>query len=523
MASQKKYAREMPPAPPRHSWEDEPGVSEGLGAWNEASSDASDVSSDEPVAPQPGSELREYLATEHRNGHMTAKQVSIVAYWAGLAGVREVADLGLPPWNVGTGDFKRLLDRKLVSTVPETYAISLPAYVRRSGEQRTMWKLPVLLPHELLAGELRNRDVSQLLEHWEAPPNYSGHKLVQAAKSDGGPFVPLSVFVDGVAYAKRGSLLAVNVHNLLTGTRFVICVLRKRILCKCSCKGWETLHAVMAWLGWCCEVLSEGRHPMCRHDGLPWSEAEDADRAQKAGTSLGFKAVVLQLRADWAEIAHTLQVPQWSSVFNPCFLCTTTSEDLYSKIADCGPSHDAWPPKLAEHFEQACAACEVCVDQLSDADWQCLKGLLRHDMRKDGARGLALDQSYAPLSLKRGDRLEPRPECRDLEDDFMGARKPEKALFWRRSAETLALRRNPLWDKAALGLDLQSAVAIDVMHTLCLGVHAQFVLHGLWLLVDKMTPPATTAGSHASRPSGQHGDTQEGLLALVVGHEEEPP
>ena len=83
--------------------------------------DSSDDSSEESVAPQPGAELREYLAAQHRSGAMTAKQVSIVSYWAGLAGDTEVANLGLPPWTVGTGDFKRLLDKRFVSQVPDTF------------------------------------------------------------------------------------------------------------------------------------------------------------------------------------------------------------------------------------------------------------------------------------------------------------------------------------------------------------------------------------------------------------------
>ena len=78
----------------------------------------------------------------------------------------------------------------------------------------------------------------------------------------------------------------------------------------------------------------------------------------------------------------------------------------------------------------------------------------------------------------------------------MGERPPHKALFWRRSEETLALRRNPLSD-AALRLDFQSVVTLDVMHTLCLGVHAQFVLHALRLLVDKLVPLASSAVSKA--------------------------
>ena len=65
---------------------------------------------------------------------------------------------------------------------------------------------------------------------------------------------------------------------------------------------------------------------------------------------------------------------------------------------------------------------------------------------------------------------------------------PADLLFWRRRHETVTLRRNPLLC-AELGTDLPAVVAIDVLHTLCLGIHQQFVVAALWACVRQRNVP----------------------------------
>ena len=69
---------------------------------------------------------------------------------------------------------------------------------------------------------------------------------------------------------------------------------------------------------------------------------------------------------------------------------------------------------------------------------------------------------------------------------------PTEVLFWRKRnetvIETLVLSRNPLL-KPELGMDLPSCVALDLLHTFCLGIHQQFVAHGLWACIRQRTVP----------------------------------
>ena len=113
---------------------------------------------------------------------------------------------------------------------------------------------------------------------------------------------------------------------------------------------------------------------------------------------------------------------------------------------------------------------------------------------------LPLICAYPPLALKKGDRVEPTPEVLDVYVYLEMEAAPAQVKFWRRKAETEALRRNPLLTPE-LGLDLARVVAIDAMHTLCLGVHHQFVMSALWWYVDTHEPTDDLLRVQASRHS----------------------
>ena len=325
----KVYSWEQPQAPSWEEWTQNTETS-GLLAWNKDS----DESEEEQLVP--GEELAAYLQDQQRLGLMTAKQVCVVSFWANKAGVEAVAPMSLPPDTKGTGDFKRLLDSVTKSDARDTYVLILPANVRSAGG-RAPFALHVLLPHEVLQEDMEKRNMHSLQQSWQQTPNYRTHPVVVAAnnRGDGRPVVPVSLFVDGVSYAKRDSLLVISVHNLWTGSRFTVAVLRKRLLCRCSCRGWDTLHCFFVWLRWCLHVLREGRYPGMRHDNEPWTSELDKKRAAQAGGEMPFLAAVVQLRADWAEIAHTLAVPHWASANHPCFLCYATRATLYGRLAEC--------------------------------------------------------------------------------------------------------------------------------------------------------------------------------------------
>ena len=447
----------------------------------------------------PGNELFQYLLQQHRHGALNAKQVCIIAYWAAKAGVSELQPIALPPDTVSSGDFKRLLDKFLHSDGPDTYILQAPAFVR-SLNGKGMYDFHCVMPHEGLLRELEGEDLAELAAVWDPPPNYSRHPVVQAANASPQPthVVPLSLFLDGVSYAKRDSVLVISVHNLWTGRRILCCAVRKRLLCHCSCRGWDTLCKVFAWLRWCIQILADGRHPACRHDGSAWDEDIDGMRAELAGEPLPFKGAVCQVRADWAEIAHTLQVPQWASGTHPCFLCKASKRTLYSLLPECSSTYFPWALKTYEDYDQACRRCENRV-VLTEDSWTTLCELLQPDHRTHGVRGYALTADVPELALRKRDRLDPSASVHWDVDELWGEEQPESVILWRRSQEGMGLRRNPLL-APELGLTLDVVVAIDVLHTLCLGVFMQFVHGALWMAVEHLpTAEAAAAATRADR------------------------
>ena len=509
----------------RYSWEMEDQSQGGPYLWerpelpdlNEDDSDEEEGPVDEEHAKAPGAELRDYLLQQHTAGFLTAKQTCVISYFASKAGVGEVSNMALPPWTVGTGDFKRLLDKQLKTEGPEPYVLNVPSYSRAVGD-KAWWGLHVLMPHEVMKFSMVGKDYNELFKKWQRPPNFDSHPVVRKAASQGKSVLPLSIFIDGVAYAKRDSMLIVNVQNLLTGERFVCCCLRKRKMCRCSCKGWETLHTVLQWLRWSLDILAQGRCPAQAFDGNAWPD-EDS-RASTAGSDLGFLGAVLQLRADWAEIAHTLQVPQWSSGNNPCFLCQAVRENVYARLGACKYKEMAWEPKTPEHWELACTQCEHLIEPLTAQTCMHLRTVLEHDMRKDGAKGLALKENVPALGLKKGDRVEPTLQRLDA-SDFLNGEPPSSVLFWRRSEETLALRRNPLLSEE-LGTELSRVAALDVMHTWCLGVFQHWLVHCLWSLADKLPVPGM-GGSPANRQHARMVALNKSFRGWLNIHGQEPP
>ena len=224
-SSIKVYEWEKPKVQER-AWENPEG---GLAAWNE--DDQS--SGDEAVVPE--EELASYMLEQHRMGALNAKQVCVISHWASLARVSALKSMALPPDAKGTGDFKRLLDQVGKTNTRELYVVDVPAYIRAAGG-RSNFGLHCLLPHELLMQDVEGLNLQELQNNWEEAPNYKTHPVVVAASEmpDALPVMPLALFLDGVAYTKRDSLLAITIHNLWTGNRFVVAVVRKKLLCRCS-------------------------------------------------------------------------------------------------------------------------------------------------------------------------------------------------------------------------------------------------------------------------------------------------
>ena len=147
--------------------------------------------------------------------------------------------------------------------------VPIPCFDRASGD-RGMHDLLCYRPHEALAREAGEVDMSVAMERWVKPPNYDSHPVVRRWRGRAALVVPVALYLDAAEYAIRDSMLVVSMTNLLTGRKHVIAVLRKRLLCGhkagCGCKGWCSLFPLWLFLKWSLDALNSGLYLTARHN-----------------------------------------------------------------------------------------------------------------------------------------------------------------------------------------------------------------------------------------------------------------
>ena len=74
---------------------------------------------------------------------------------------------------------------------------------------------------------------------------------------------------------------------------------------------------------WSMRCLASGSFPTCRHDGTPWLKS-DAERAKFKGSIP--RALLLQVRADWAWKKQVFDFPSWAAK-NICWKCGANDSD----------------------------------------------------------------------------------------------------------------------------------------------------------------------------------------------------
>ena len=220
-------------------------------------------------------------------------------------------------------------------------------------------------------------------------------------KAQGKVAIPLALFLDGVQYANRDSMLVINVTNLLTEQKHVVAVLRKRLMCgkkaSCGCRGWCSLWPLWQFLSWSLGALAVATYPRARHSTAfdtqqakrtGW-RADEKHRLQQAGSEMEYAGAVLQVRADWGEMTTSLGVAYWSTVSDPCFLCGCSREAMFERDLLQQRVPFPWQLRTFAGYDDACKTCETVVDctTMDDTEWQKVKDSLRMDTHVVPHRG----------------------------------------------------------------------------------------------------------------------------------------
>ena len=406
-----------------------------------------------------------------------------------------------------SGHFQRHIDTIVNpgEVLGNTYTILVPGYDKYEMG-RTVLKIPVLPPHEVLQEEIEcdpnlEEALRSSVKRKEWPPVYTEHPVVLGGDGDT-PIWPIVLYIDGVPFQKRDGLLAFYVFNAVSEVRHLVAVLRKSSICRCGCCGWCSIWPILRWLSWSFSALAKGRMPSGRHDFAAW-RADDRDRAQRANDTIA-KGAVIHVKGDWSEFVHTLGVYPWSSASAPCFCCQATPPDL-RVLGSFSPVHTPFPERTPEEYLEACERCEVLVLIPDVRTHQQLLGLLFYDKRKGklGSRGRSLSVAFPALNLAKGDRLEPSDYLQDV-GQFENLTPPVQVLFWRPGKQTFTYHRNPLF-AADTGLSVKS-LALDTLHCLYLGVYKHYCMTVMWELI--------LADVWATGASTQDQNIQDSVLRL---------
>jgi len=284
------------------------------------------------------------------------------------------------------------------------------------------------LENELAQDVTFDIELRAAIEARELPTTYFEHPIVTGAPPGSEPVVPVGMFVDGVPFAKKDSVIGFWFYTLTTGIRHIVAVIRKTQLCHCGCRGWCTLWVVFDWLRHGLVAMAQAIFPPAPYSGeAPWMPGLPA--AALAGTAMR-RYALCEIKADWAEVHTTFGMASWKSVLFPCRECCVERGEMSQITMSCAT---ALPhaTTTASDYEGACQAAEVWVTLIDAAQRSRLRGALGR--KKYGGRVLLVVLPDLPLEV--GDRLDPTPELPDIFGLHRVTVFPFRLRFWRRRNE----------------------------------------------------------------------------------------
>ena len=361
--------------------------------------------------------LFEMLVDMKFSGTLPATKVCVLAFWAAKAGAigGDVEKLGFPPGKHSSG-YSRHFDKvvSLPTYRKDHYTVNV-TLTRRFDATRQMTPVATIPPHEHLWNTVQESGTVALknrLAEMTLPRAYTRHPIVVAA-GEGELCWPLAIYLDGVQYAREDSALGLWVIDIINNKHNLIAAIAQSTLCNCGCRGLCSIWQLFDMLDWSFTALAEGVHPRRRHDGT----ASDSSWVDLPGAPMGFKAVVVIIKGDWAEFCGSLGFPTWGSADHPCFKCVCTRDTIYVTR---GLSALATPlaAKTMDTYLGACAGAEIVIHPVPDALWRRVRVLLFYDVRLNGNRGRCLAGDIPEYGLETGDRLEPSEWCRDIGAGF---------------------------------------------------------------------------------------------------------
>ena len=255
------------------------------------------------------------------SGAVSAERASRLCGFAQAAGASGVQDLARA--RQGKNTARNLLRRTLRQNVwPPPYECQVRGLNQRTGKEES-YSLAVMLPHEVLHAIMRANSAENIRKEQAKIPSLQ--EQLQAEDED---VLLVALWLDGVPFNSDRSqtlqCLTLSVPGLSDQAdfRFPVTGFPKHFqMPACT---WDDLMTITAWSLQC---LYTGHFPKLRHDGTEFKQ-QDTWRTQRALRPLGCRALLGEVRADWAAYKEVLRLPGWSGHGPICWFCDATLQNL---------------------------------------------------------------------------------------------------------------------------------------------------------------------------------------------------
>ena len=245
--------------------------------------------------------LRNYLSFLFASGTLSAELLSKLAWLITQAGGKGVDDLATPQ-DIKGRNVARMIQGKLGAKFVGDFMllkISVPICISDTKKKAQVNGIYVLPIYEVIGRTFRAK-METYMQHAFDPDllcaNFYGHETVQMYGAS--KCFPLRIFIDFAKLYNKETTLNIFISCLHDTERIPFGSFKKRLFCKCGCRGAHTFQVIMDCLAWMCRVCAEGRWPAKNYYGKPW--AEGSWRKDMAGKDLfcGNHGVVCEIALD---------------------------------------------------------------------------------------------------------------------------------------------------------------------------------------------------------------------------------
>lgn len=250
--------------------------------------------------------------------------------------------------NEGTNrNIHRDLLRKFVKgkSWPELYMAPIRVWCVKENKLKTVL-LPMYLPHELIYAIGQRSELNALLS-WDGCCQATKDHMAQATEELGlGPLICVGLWGDATPCnfdrSQSVETFSMNFPGL-TGSQANIRMCMTGINKKFMAKH-ITCDDIMAVLLWSFRCLAMGVMPSVNHLGQPLTGTK---RKGLAGKPVP-RAVLAEVRCDWAWLKEAFRFPQHNELAGICFLCSAKPGDVRDCSSDAG-----WRTQRLSHFDLA--------------------------------------------------------------------------------------------------------------------------------------------------------------------------